>query len=153
MTDERSDTSSVPTEKPMQDLTPELVRDWLQSACIDAVLDDDGWIFAVLERTRVSIHVDANIGIVFVSCLIGCSTDTGASRSDWLEAVNFVNNKTMYVRAVLRESTEYEHAVRYEHELFAVGGTVSREQIVRLVRMVRSCARERHSMVHEMACG
>lgn len=140
---------ALPEQVPTQDLTHELVRDWMDSACLDSVIDEDGDVLISVEGTRIFVRVDDKRGIVLVHCPINLPGDLEVERGELLDAVNRVNRSTLYVRAVLRGGDD-DPWIRYEHELFAVDGIVSRRQLVKLVRAVKEAARARHRQLHGM---
>lgn len=140
----------MPDQIPTQDLTPELVRDWMESACLDAAVDEDDDVLVNVDGTRLGVRVLAQDGLVAIWCLIRCDEDTEADVADWLDAVNRTNRSTFYVRAVLQEDCDGNLSVRYEHELFALDGIVARRQLVKLVRRIKTRALEHHDSLHEM---
>jgi hypothetical protein len=73
---------------PAQDLTSAIARDWLNAACMDAVVDDDGDIVALLDGSRVSVRLRPMEGMVLMSCMIGCDPDIEHDRESLLSAVN-----------------------------------------------------------------
>lgn len=132
-----------------QDLSAELVRDWLESACHDAVLDEDEDVFVVVDDTRLCVRTDPSLGMLLVSCSIVLDPDDVRDRLALLEALNRINCGAVFARAVLR-GRDGESWVRYEHELFAVDGHVSRRQLVKLVRRIKVEARQLHRGLVEM---
>lgn len=136
---------------PMQDLTPELVRSWLDSACIDVALDDEGDLLLSVDGTRIWGRIDRQRGVLFLSCSIRLDTGLGVDHEAWLDAVNAINRSTMFVRAVLRDEDGIAPCVHYEHELFGLDGVVTRRQLVKLVRTMRNTAWDRHEQLHEAA--
>lgn len=142
-------TNGLPEQVPTQDLSHELVCEWMDSACLDAVIDEDGDVLISVEGTRVFVRVDDKRGIVLVHCPINLPDDLEVDRLELLEAVNRVNRSTLYVRAVLRGG-DGDPWVRYEHELFGVDAFVGRRQLVKLVRAVKEAARARHRQLHGM---
>ena len=133
----------LPDQRPTQDLTPELLRDWLESACIDAVLGDHDDVLAHVDHTTLLIQLDAREGILGIICAIRCEEGVGDNDA-WLRGINRLNSDTTIVRMVLEGEGDVLR-VDYEHELFAVEGIVTRRQFVKLIRAVRNKARQRHA--------
>ncbi|MCW2928994.1 MAG: hypothetical protein JWM86_2962 [Thermoleophilia bacterium] len=132
------------------DLTPELVAGWLEEACIDAAQDpiDERDLLTMIDDTRVNVRVDQLRGCIYLACPIGCRAELD-DRALVLEALNFAHHRAMFVRGVVGgESTE--HWVRWEHELHAVDGIVTKRQLVKLVRRVKQEARDAHRTLHDV---
>lgn len=133
-----------------QDLSPQLVRDWLDDACIDAIVDEDDDVFVELDGTRMCVRVDQPTGTTLMWCSILCDDDV--DRGELLEAVNEINAEAMFIRAVLCDNGG-ERWVRYEHEHWGLEGVVGRRQLVRLVRHVKVQACAAHDLVLESVEG
>jgi hypothetical protein len=129
-----------------QDITAELIRDWLDEACIDAAIDETGDVFVVLDGTRMIVRVNQPTGAILVWASIRCDGET--DRADMLEAINDINADAMFIRAVLFDCAD-GRCVHYEHEHWGTDGVVGRRQLVKLVRYVRVQARAAHRTVME----
>lgn len=140
--DRRAD-RATPTRVRCQDLTPSLLREWIDSACIDVAIDEDDDLFVVLDGTRLFIRVRPNDGMLTICCSILIDEDDDTDRLTTLETVNRINRRALFVRAVLRDDDQ-DRWVRYEHEHFALDGHVTRRQLVKLVRRVKHDARTLH---------
>lgn len=145
----RRSPSPAPRERVRcQDLSVELIRDWLHGACHDAVLDEDDDVFVVVDDTRLRVRTDPSQGLVFMSCSIMLDPEDVTDHLDLLEELNRINRRAMFARAVLGGNDD-EPYVRYEHELFAVDGYVTRRQLVKLVRRIKVEARQLHRCLIE----
>lgn len=133
-----------------QDLTPLLVRDWLDEACIDAVLDEDDDVFVSLDGTRMCVQLIPAAGAVFMWLGIDCEDCT--DRAALLKAVNDINDDAIFVRAIA-SGAEGEWRVRYEHHHFGLEGIISRRQLVKLVRRFKVEARAAHAELCERVEG
>lgn len=132
-----------------QDLTAQILRDWLDDACCDALIDEDGDVLAVVDTTRVRVRLAVQSGLIFVSCSILLPEHLD-QREEVLDAANAVNRSALVVRAVLRGWGDGPY-VLYEHEHFALAGVVTRRQFVKLVARVKCAARDFHRDLVELA--
>lgn len=136
---------------PTQDLTPHVARDWLDAACIDAAIDEDDEIIALVDGVRVQLSLRPNDGFIHAYCFIGCDPDLDCDPEHMLWAVNEMNRSARFLRATLEaRETDPQHAVRYDYEHFAIDGVITQRQLAKLVRNIRSIAIVLHERLHGM---
>lgn len=130
-----------------QDLTVELLRDWLDDACIDASLDEHGDLLARVDETRVRLRFSMQDGLILIACSI--SLGTAIDDEQLASTVNLMNRETTVVRVVACGLSSDDPYMSYEHDHWALDGVVSRRQVVKLVMHVKAKARDLHRDLYE----
>lgn len=85
-----------------QDLTPELLRDWLDDACFDAALDEDDDILVRIDDTRVRVRLSMQDGLIMLACSIALHGGEEVDEGELLRAANGLNACTTTLRIVVR---------------------------------------------------
>ena len=148
-----------PERFPIHRLTLATIQAWLDDACIDA-FEDDGQLCVRVGSMRMTLKLDEQLGHLQLSCTYPGPEPLSVDPIAVLQALNAANTDAVLLRSTITIAPDDdgepdpdtgiwtpELVVMHECRHFAVDGSITRRQLLRLVRDVVDEARSAQTRI------